>query len=115
MSPRWNPNPDVRNGRHVVHNLHVHLVFVTKYRRKAMTDAMLTRCEEIMRVVCTDFEAELQDANVLGPLRPDRASETPGHAPGARGPGAGRSPCRPPMSVSVRRQRSAAGAAGMGS
>jgi hypothetical protein len=29
MSPRWNPNPDVRTGRHVVYNLHVHLVFVT--------------------------------------------------------------------------------------
>lgn len=39
MSPRWNPNPDVRTGRDVVYNLHVHFVFVTKYRRKAMTDA----------------------------------------------------------------------------
>ena len=63
MSPRWNPNPDVRTGRHVVYNLHVHLVFVTKYRRKAFTDAMLTRTEEIMRDVCTDFEAELKQFN----------------------------------------------------
>jgi putative transposase len=60
---RWNPNPDVRTGRHVIHNLHVHLVFVTKYRRKAFTDAMLTRCEEIMREVCQDFEAELKQFN----------------------------------------------------
>jgi putative transposase len=36
------------------------LVFVTKYRRNAFTDAMLTRTEEIMREVCADFEAELQ-------------------------------------------------------
>ncbi|PZT78092.1 IS200/IS605 family transposase [Streptomyces sp. AC1-42W] len=43
--------------------MHVHLVFVTKYRRKAMTDAMLTRCEEIMREVCSDFEAELKQFN----------------------------------------------------
>jgi putative transposase len=43
MSPRWNPNPDVRRGRHVVYNLHVHLVFVTKYRRNAMTGEILTR------------------------------------------------------------------------
>ncbi|MFE7529306.1 IS200/IS605 family transposase [Kitasatospora sp. NPDC057542] len=63
MSPRWNPNPDVRTGRHVVHHLHVHLVFVTKYRRRAFTDAMLTRCEEIMQDVCTDFEAELKQFN----------------------------------------------------
>ncbi len=63
MSPRWNPDPDVRTGRHVVCNLHVHLVFVTKYRRKAFTDAMLTRTEEIMREVCADFEAELKQFN----------------------------------------------------
>ncbi|MER7203822.1 IS200/IS605 family transposase (plasmid) [Streptomyces sp. NBC_01003] len=63
MSPRWNPNPDVRTGRHVVYNLHVHLVFVTKYRRKAFTDAMLTRTEEIMREVCADFEADLKQFN----------------------------------------------------
>ncbi|MEV8563830.1 IS200/IS605 family transposase [Streptomyces sp. NPDC051917] len=48
------------HGRHVTYSRHVHLVFVTKYRRKAMTDAMLTRCEEIMREVCTDFETELR-------------------------------------------------------
>ena len=63
MSPRWNPNPDVRTGRHVVNNLHVHLVFVTKYRQGAFTDAMLTRTEEIMREVCTYFEAELEQFN----------------------------------------------------
>jgi putative transposase len=39
------------------------LVFVTKYRRKAMTDEILTRCEEIMREVCTDFEADLKQFN----------------------------------------------------
>jgi putative transposase len=39
------------------------LVFVTKYRRGVLTDAMLTRCEEIMRQVCADFEAELREFN----------------------------------------------------
>ncbi|WP_328766779.1 IS200/IS605 family transposase [Streptomyces sp. NBC_00286] len=63
MSPRWSPNTDVRTGRHVVCNLHVHLVFVTKYRRGAMTGEMLTRCEEIMREVCEGFEAELKQFN----------------------------------------------------
>ena len=43
MSPRWNANPDVRTGRHVVYNLHGDLVFVTKYRRKSFNDTMLTR------------------------------------------------------------------------
>ncbi|MEE1671365.1 IS200/IS605 family transposase [Streptomyces sp. WAC07094] len=63
MSPRWNPHPDVRTGRHVVTNLHVHLVCVTKYRRKAFTDEILTRCEEIMREVCTAFAADLKQFN----------------------------------------------------
>ncbi|MBT2511741.1 IS200/IS605 family transposase [Streptomyces sp. ISL-98] len=63
MSPRWEAAPDVRRGAHVVYNLHVHLVFVTKYRRGVMDDAMLTRCEEIMRDVCGSFEAELKEFN----------------------------------------------------
>ncbi|WP_433515837.1 IS200/IS605 family transposase [Nonomuraea sp. CA-143628] len=63
MSPRWNPNPDVRTGRHVVHTLHAHLVFVTKYRRGAFTDEMLIRCEEVMREVCADFEVEQREFN----------------------------------------------------
>ncbi|WP_445525624.1 IS200/IS605 family transposase, partial [Streptomyces cyslabdanicus] len=43
--------------------MHVHLVFVTKYRRGVFNDEMLTRCEEIMRKVCEDFEAELKEFN----------------------------------------------------
>ncbi|MFC0865174.1 transposase, partial [Sphaerimonospora cavernae] len=61
MSPRWEPNPDVRTGRHVVSHLHAHLVFVTKYRRGVFTDEMLARCGEIMREVCADFEVELRE------------------------------------------------------
>lgn len=43
--------------------MHVHLVFVTKYRRGVFNDEMLTRCEEITRKVCQDFEAELKEFN----------------------------------------------------
>ncbi|NBI14152.1 IS200/IS605 family transposase, partial [[Haemophilus] felis] len=32
---------EIRRGRHVVFNLHVHLVFVTKYRRDVFTKAIL--------------------------------------------------------------------------
>ncbi|WP_079047759.1 IS200/IS605 family transposase [Streptomyces hirsutus] len=63
MSPRWEPDPDIRRGRHVIYNLHAHLVFVTKYRRGVFTDDMLTRCEEVMRDVCAGFEAELREFN----------------------------------------------------
>ncbi|MFC4503221.1 MULTISPECIES: IS200/IS605 family transposase [Streptomyces] len=54
---------DHRRGRHVVSSMHVHLVFVTKHRRGVFNDEMLARCEEIMRKVCEDFEAELKDFN----------------------------------------------------
>lgn len=63
MSPRWAPDPDIRKGRSVVYNLHAHLVFVPKYRRPVFTDEILGRCEEIMRAVCEDFNAELREFN----------------------------------------------------
>ncbi|MFF5344350.1 IS200/IS605 family transposase [Streptomyces althioticus] len=54
---------NVRTGRHCVFRMHVHLVFVTKYRHKVFADRHLMRCEEIMRAVCEDFEAELVEFN----------------------------------------------------
>jgi putative transposase len=47
----------------VAYSLHAHLVFVTKYRRGVFDDAMLQRCEEIMREVCDSFETELREFN----------------------------------------------------
>lgn len=38
-------------------------MFVTKYRRGVFDDAMLKRCEEIMREVCGKFEVELREFN----------------------------------------------------
>jgi len=58
-------NGDYRRGRgrHVVSALHVHLVFVTKYRRGVLDDSMLRACETAMRKVCADFSAELREFN----------------------------------------------------
>ena len=50
-------------SRHSVTALHVHMVFVTKYRRKAFTDAILTRCEDIMRETCTELNSTLSEFN----------------------------------------------------
>ena len=36
---------------------------VTTYRRKAMTDTILTHCEEIMREIRQDLEADLKQLN----------------------------------------------------
>ena len=52
-------NPDIRHGRHCVCLMHVHLVFVTKYRRDVFTKEILDDMRGIFASVCRDFEAEL--------------------------------------------------------
>jgi putative transposase len=52
-----------RRTGHSVSFLHAHLVFVTKYRRRVFTDAMLTYCENTMRAVGDDLKAELVEFN----------------------------------------------------
>ena len=54
-----NKSNDIRHGRHCVFNLHIHLVFVTKYRRSVFTKTVLEDLKEIFASVCQDFEAEL--------------------------------------------------------
>ncbi|MFH7321411.1 IS200/IS605 family transposase [Desulfurivibrio sp. D14AmB] len=54
---------DIRTGRHCVFNLHVHLVFVTKYRRKVLDAKALGILKESFTKVCSDFEAELIEMN----------------------------------------------------
>lgn len=50
---------DLRRGRSCVFALHVHLVFVTKYRRCVFTKSLLSDLREIFESVCVDFEALL--------------------------------------------------------
>ena len=50
-------------ARHVVSALHVHLVFLTKYRRGVFDADMLSCCKDAMRKVCEDFGAELREFN----------------------------------------------------
>ena len=56
-------NPQIRSGRHCVFNMHVHLVFVTKYRKDVFTKPMLDAMEGMFKKVCLDFEAELTEFN----------------------------------------------------
>lgn len=46
-------------GRHVVFELYVHLVFVTKYRRGVITDRVRSALESNMHDICLKFECEL--------------------------------------------------------
>ena len=49
----------LRRGRSCVFQLHVHLVFVTKYRRAVFTKQVLKDLQAIFSSVCSDFEAKL--------------------------------------------------------
>ena len=49
---------EIRTGRHCVFNMHVHLVFVAKYRRDVFTKAMLETMREVFERVCLDFEGK---------------------------------------------------------
>ena len=54
-----NDNNEIRRGRHCVFLMHVHLVFVTKYRREVFAKVILGDLRNIFASVCLDFEAEL--------------------------------------------------------
>ena len=57
---------DIRTGRHCIFNLHVHLVFVTKYRRRVFTAAILNDLRASFSKVCNDFEATLVECDGEG-------------------------------------------------
>ena len=54
---------ELRRGRHVVTNLHVHLVFVTRYRRGIFDADALARLRESFGSVAEDFAARLVECN----------------------------------------------------
>lgn len=56
-------NNDIRHGRHCRFLMHVHLVFITKYRRNVFTQETLSDLRIIFSSVCKDFEAELIEFN----------------------------------------------------
>ena len=54
-------NNDIRHGRHCVFKMHVHLVFVAKYRRKVFDGDAIERLRRMFERVCADFEATLAE------------------------------------------------------
>ena len=49
----------IRHGRHCVFKMHVHLVFVSKYRRKVFDGDAIDRMRRMFAKVCEDMEASL--------------------------------------------------------
>ena len=57
---------DIRKGRHCVFAMHVHLVFITKYRKSVFDLKILESMKEVFVNVCKSFEAELIEFNGEG-------------------------------------------------
>ena len=62
MARNWE-RTEYRRGRTVVSLLHVHLVFVTKYRRGVLSDRAIEVIHEACLGVCNDFAAKLVELN----------------------------------------------------
>jgi len=54
---------ELRKGRHVVFNLHAHLVFVPKCRKNVFDLGAIEELQKIFRIVCADFETDLREFN----------------------------------------------------
>jgi putative transposase len=50
---------ELSHGRHCVFAMHVHLVFVTKYRYRVFDGAAIESLRKLFSKVCTDFKAAL--------------------------------------------------------
>lgn len=68
----------LRSGSHVVFRIHLHIVFVTKYRRKVLTQKMLEsmkpvleRVLEVNQSILTEFNGEPDHVHLLIDLHPD--------------------------------------------
>ena len=56
-------NQDIRTGRHCVFAMHVHLIFLTKCRRKVFDGNAIDRLRDHFARICDDFEATLKEMN----------------------------------------------------
>ena len=52
-------HPEIRTGRHCVFQMHVHLVFVTKYRKAVFDASHYATLRELFSKICQDFSAEI--------------------------------------------------------
>lgn len=68
----------LRSGSHVVFRIHLHIVFVTKYRRKVLTQPMLEAMKPVLNRVLeanqsllSEFNGEPDHVHLLVDLHPD--------------------------------------------
>ena len=70
--------PSLRKSSHAVYCIHLHIVLVTKYRRKVITLEILQRLEQIISELCqeqknilVEFNGESDHVHLLVNLSPD--------------------------------------------
>ncbi|HIK19143.1 MAG TPA: IS200/IS605 family transposase [Leptolyngbyaceae cyanobacterium M33_DOE_097] len=68
----------LRSGSHVVFRIHLHIVFITKYRRKVLTQSMIEAMKPVLERVLSvnqsflaEFNGESDHVHLLIDLHPD--------------------------------------------
>ena len=60
---------EIRHGRHCVFNMHVHLVFVTKYRRDVFTKAILDELKLIFVHLLVEYPPKVAVSTLVNILK----------------------------------------------
>ena len=67
---------DYRRGAHTVFEIHLHLVWITKYRRPELSGEVATRVRDLIRDICGQHEVNIMKGHVAKdhPVRVDTAA-----------------------------------------
>ena len=55
---------EYRRGAHTVFEIHLHLVWITKYRRPALTGEIAMRVRDLIRDICGQHEVSIMKGHV---------------------------------------------------
>ena len=55
---------EYRHGAHTVFEIHLHIVWTTKYRRAALTGEVATRVRDLIREICGQHEVTIMKGHV---------------------------------------------------
>ncbi len=62
---------EYRRGAHTVYEIHLHLLWTTKYRKPVLTGEVATRLRDLIREICGDHDVKIMDVHLVRrPLHP---------------------------------------------
>jgi putative transposase len=53
-----------RKGSHCVHDIKYHIVWITKYRKPVLVQKIGKRLRELIRLICTSLEVEIEKGHI---------------------------------------------------